>query len=103
MLAFQANQIGIWIIFFELELANTGNQEKKPIGARKRMNLDSGTAVKCTVFGFVGFSVGLTGIKCSRTSVCSPENEVCPFFHILCKPQARRDTESPGDPVHNEF
>lgn len=53
------------LFFFELELANTENQEKKPIGARKRMNLDSGTAVKCTVFGFVGFSVGLTGIKCS--------------------------------------
>ena len=52
-------------MFFELELANTEYQEKKPIGARKRMNLDSGTAVKCTVFGFVGFSVGLTGIKCS--------------------------------------
>ena len=46
-------------VFFELELANTEYQEEKPIGAGKRMNLDSGTAVKCTVFGVVGFSVGL--------------------------------------------
>ena len=51
--------------FFELEFANTEYQEKNPIGARNRMKLDSGTAVKCTVFGVVGFSVGLTGRKCS--------------------------------------
>ena len=33
----------------------------------------------------------------------SPENEVCPFSHILCKSQGRRDTEILGVPVHNEL
>ena len=55
----------------------------------------------CTVFGVVGFSIGLRQ-KVLVISVYSPENEVCPFSHILCKPQGRRDTESPGVPGHNE-
>ena len=33
----------------------------------------------------------------------SPENEVCPFSHILCKSQGRRDTEILDVPVRNEF
>ena len=97
-------QIKLNLDFFSSwSLLIQSTRKKNPIGARNRMNLDSGTAVKYTVFGVVGFSVGLMGRKCSLTSVCSPENEICPVFHILCNPQGRRDTESPGDPVHNEF
>ena len=73
------------VIFFELKLAKARVPGRKHLGVRKRVNLDSGTAVKCTVFGVVGFSIGLMQ-KVLVISVYSPENEVCPFSHILCKP-----------------
>ena len=49
--------------FFELELANTEYQGKKTYRTRKRMNLDAGTAVKCTVFWFCRVFGWLNGQK----------------------------------------
>ena len=73
------------VIFFRAEAGKARVPGRKPLGVRKRVNLDSGTAVMCTVFGVVGFSIGLMQ-KVLVISVYSPENEVCPFSHILCKP-----------------
>ena len=79
-------------------------RKKTSLSKKGEINLDSSITVKCTV---VGFSIGLMQKVLVniilKNEAYSPENEGYPPSHILCKPLGRRDTDSPGVPVHNEL
>ena len=99
-----SNYWNLELFLFELELSKTEYQKENLSEQEREINLDSSIAVKCTV---VDFSIGLMQKVLVniilKNEAYSPENKEYPPSHILCKPLGRRDTESPGVPVHNEL